>query len=83
MEEVNEYTVIREYKGRVIELKVSDYVIDGKRSTIITCDNSTGFISLNNATDVSVDDFIEKAFQFSIRKVSHRNLVKKIKNYFK
>jgi hypothetical protein len=58
VEDVNEYTIFRKYKGKIIEVKVRDYFIDGRRSTTITCEYNPIVLGFSNATDDKINDFI-------------------------
>lgn len=83
VEDVNEYTIVRKYKGKVIEVKVRDYFIDGRRSTTITCKYNPIMFGFSDATDDKINAFIEKDFRIAKKEIDENSFVKKLVKYFK
>ena len=75
--DIVEYTIQRKYKGRIIEIKVRDGYIDGRRSTTIRCKYNPITIAFSNASDEKVQYFIERDYYISKKEIDNRSLVKK------
>ena len=83
MEEVNEYVVARESKGKIIEVKVKDYFYDGRRSTTITCKYNPIMIGFSDGTDRKIKYFIEREFLLAKREIDQNCFVKRFRKLFK
>lgn len=81
--DIVEYTIQRKYKGRLVNIKVRDGYINGRRSTMIDCDYDSGFIGFSNGSDEKVQLFIEREYSLAKKKIDGKSLVKKISNIFK
>jgi hypothetical protein len=87
-----EYTIQRKYKGRIINIKVRDGYIDGRRSTTIFCDYNTITYGMSNASDEKVQYFIERDYRIAKKEIDKpvlvkikdngKKLVKKLENRF-
>ena len=81
--DIVEYTIQRKYKGRIINIKIRDGYINGRRSTTIDSDYDSGFIGFSNGSDEKVQLFIEREYALAKKKIDDKSLVKKIGNIFK
>lgn len=77
-----EYTIQRKYKGRIINIKVRDGYIDGRRSTTIFCDYNPITFGFSDASDEKVEYFIEKDYAIAKKEIDNKSLVKKIVKVF-
>jgi len=83
VEDVNEYVIRRKYKGKIIEVKVRDYFIDGRRSTTITCEYNPIMIGFSDATEDKINCFIERDFNIAKKEIDNNSFVKKIVKLFR
>lgn len=83
MVKYNEFVIRRKYKGKIIEVKVKDGFVDGRRSTTITCDYNPNMFGFSNASDEKVDYFINRDFEIAKKEIDNRSLVKKIGKLFR
>lgn len=83
VEDVNEYVIRRKYKGKIIEVKVRDYFIDGRRSTTITCEYNPIIFGLSDATEDKINCFIERDFNIAKKEIDEKSFVKKIGKLFR
>ena len=78
-----EYTIQRKYKGRLVNIKVRDGYVDGRRSTTIRCDYNPITYGFSNASDEKVEYFVEKDYRIAKKEIDNKSLVKKIVKVFK
>lgn len=83
VEDVNEYVIRRKYKGKIIEVKVRDYFIDGRRSTTITCEYNPIIFGFSDATEDKINCFIERDFNIAKKEIDEKSFVKKIGKLFR
>lgn len=81
--DIVEYTIQRKYKGRIIDIKVHDGYIDGRRSTTITCDYNPILIGFSNGSDEKVQYFIERDYEIAKNEIDNKRFVKKISKLFR
>ena len=81
--DIVEYTIQRKYRGRVINIKVRDGYIDGRRSTTITCRYNPIMFGFSNASDEKIEYFIERDYKIAKNEIDNKSLVKKIGKLFK
>lgn len=78
-----EYTIQRKYKGKIINIKVRDGYIDGRRSTTITCRYNPIMLGFSNASDEKVQHFIEKDYEIAKKEIDSNSFVKRIGRLFR
>lgn len=81
-----DYVVRRKYSGKIIEVKVRDGIVDGRRSTFVRCDYVNCGGGISNASDERINSEIEKKFQIaqeSIDRDKEKCLVRKISKLFR
>ena len=78
-----EYVIRRKYKGKIIDIKVRDGFIDGRRSTTITCKYNPIMFGFSNASDEKVQYFIEKDYEIAKKEIDEKSFVKKIVKLFR
>ena len=83
MQDVTNYVVIKKYKGRTIEVKVRDQMVNSKRLTVIACDYNSNVISFENGSDEKVDYYIKRFIVLGMKKIDENSFVKKIGKLFK
>lgn len=81
--DIVEYTIQRKYKGRIINVKVRDGYVDGRRTTTIRCNYNPITYGLSNASDEKFEHFIERDFDIAKKEIDKKRLVKRIENLFK
>lgn len=83
MVKYNEYTIRRKYKGRIIEVRVRDGFIDGRRSTTIKCKYNPIMLGFSNASDEKIDFFIYRDFEIAKKEIDEKSFVKKLIKKFR
>ena len=83
MQDVTNYVVIKKYRGRTIEVKVRDQMVNSKRLTVIACDYNSNVISFENGSDEKVDYYIKRFIALGMKKIDENSFVKKIGKLFK
>lgn len=78
-----EYTIQRKYKGKIINIRVRDGYIDGRRSTTITCKYNPIVIGFSDGSDQKVQYFIDKDYEIAKKAIDDNSLVKKIGRLFR
>ena len=81
--DIVEYTIQRKYRGRVIDIKVRDGYIDGRRSTTITCRYNPIMFGFSNASDEKVQYFINRDFEIAKKEIDSKSLVKRMCKLFR
>lgn len=83
MQDVIDYVIIKKYKGRTIEVKVHDSIVNGKRLTIIKCDYNSNIVSFENGSDKKVDYYIKRFIALAMKKIDENSFVKKLGKVFR
>ena len=81
--EIVEYTIQREYKGRIINIIIRDGYIDGRRSTTIKCKYNPILIGFSDGSDEKVQHFIERDYEIAKNEIDNKRFVKKISKLFR
>ena len=81
--EIVEYTIQRKYKGRIINIRIRDGYIYGRRSTTITCDYNPIAIRFSNGSDEKVQHFIERDYRIAKNEIENKSLVRRITKLFR
>lgn len=81
--EIVEYTIQREYKGRIINIIIRDGYIGGRRSTTIKCKYNPILIGFSNGSDEKVQYFIERDYEIAKNEIDNKRFVKKISKLFR
>lgn len=81
--DIVEYTIQRKYKGRIIDIKVRDGYIDGRRSTTITCKYNPIMFGFSDASDEKVQYFINRDFEIAKKEIDEKSFVKKLIKKFR
>jgi len=81
--DIVEYTIQRKYKGRIIEIRVRDGYINGRRSTMIKCKYNPIMIGFSDGTDEKVQYFIERDYEIAKKEIDNKCFTKKIERLFK
>lgn len=83
MKNIVEYTIQRKYKGRIINIRIRDGYVDGRRTTMIKCKYNPITVGFSDGSDEKVQYFIEKNYEIAKNEIDNKSLVKKIGNIFK
>ena len=81
--DVVDFIIQRKYKGRIINIKVRDGYIDGKRITMIKSKYNPNLYKFSNGSDEKVQHFIEKNYEIAKNEIDSKTLVKRIGKLFK
>ena len=80
---VNEYSYIKEYKGRKIQVDTCDMYFGTTRYTLLYCYKYfDGNMKLVNASNDQIINEVDNLFKMAIEIIDSKSLIKKIKNLF-